>query len=263
MTDEPKTTGAEGADGDGSVGSVRAGLRSTKAVPDPGPGGAPVGVVVPAAGAGRRMGGVKKTFLELRGVPVLLHALRPFLARGDVVSVVVALAPEDAAEPPDWLAGADPRLHLVSGGATRSDSVRAGLAALPASVGVVLIHDGARPLVTGTVIDQCVAEARGGRGAVAGFPAVDTMKEVDDRHCIVRTPDRSRLWHAQTPQAFPRWMADEAYALQAGDLATDDASLVEGAGHPVIMVEAGPWNLKVTRPEDVAIADLILDRRTG
>jgi 2-C-methyl-D-erythritol 4-phosphate cytidylyltransferase len=207
------------------------------------------------------MGGVQKTFLELRGVPVLLRALRPFFARRDVVAVVVALAPPDAAEPPDWLAGADPRLRLVAGGDTRTDSVRAGLAALPASVGVVLIHDGARPLVTGAVIDECVAAAGRGWGAVAGFPAVDTMKETDDHGRIVRTPDRSRLWHAQTPQAFPRWMADEAYARDSEGLATDDASLVEGAGHPVVMVEAGPWNLKVTRPEDVDFADLILDRR--
>lgn len=221
-----------------------------------------VGVVVPAAGSGRRMGGVKKAFLELAGVPVLLRALQPFLDRDDVVRVAVALAPEDASSPPPWLTGADSRVAVVVGGATRADSVRAGLAALPDEVGVVVVHDGARPLVRPAVIDACVAQARAGRGAVAGVPAVDTLKEVDASARVVRTPDRSTVWHAQTPQAFPRAMAEDAYGRPEHlAAATDDASLAEMAGHEVVMVEGDRWNLKVTQPEDVAVAEFILNAK--
>ena len=223
-----------------------------------------VGVVIPAAGLGQRMGGVKKAFLEIGGVPVLLLSLRPFLDRTDVVAVVVALAPDDVDDPPEWLRGVDPRVRLVAGGATRTDSVRAGLAALPDAVTVVVVHDGARPLVTREIIDRCVAEAVRGHGAVAGWPAVDTMKEVGGERRVLRTPDRSRLWHAQTPQAFPRRMILEAYdSGDAGTDATDDASLAESIGGTIVMVEGHPWNMKVTRPQDVGIVELIFQMRSG
>ena len=223
-----------------------------------------VGVVIPAAGLGKRMGGVKKLFLALGGVPVLLLSVRAFLDRSDISVVVVALAPDDMDDPPEWLRDVDPRVRLVTGGATRTDSVRAGLAALPAQVTIVVVHDGARPLVTGGIIDRCIAKALQGRGAVAGWPAVDTMKEVDHEGRVLGTPDRSRLWHAQTPQAFPRHMIATAYA--SADLvteATDDATLVERVGGAIVMVEGHPWNIKVTRPQDVGIAELILNMRSS
>ena len=223
---------------------------------------AKVGVVVPAAGLGRRMGGVKKAFLALDGVPVLLRALRPFLDRDDVVCVTVALAPDDASNPPEWLVSADPRVRVVAGGATRAHSVRAGLDALPPEADAVLVHDGARPLVTAEAIGRCIAAVAAGTGAVVGVPAVDTMKEVDAAVRVVGTPNRSRLWHAQTPQGFPRAMAEDAYSEPSRyAVATDDASLAELAGHEVVMVEGDRWNLKVTKPEDVGIAEVILRSR--
>lgn len=221
-----------------------------------------VAVAIPAAGSGRRMGGRRKQYLELAGEPVLLRAVRPFLARDDVAEVVVALPAEDASAPPAWLTGADDRIRTVAGGASRGASVRAALEDLSAAVRIVVIHDGARPLLDPGTLRRCVEEARAGRGAVAGVPAVDTMKEVEEGGRIVRTPDRSRLWHAQTPQAFPREVVVEAYRGATDDelAATDDASLVERLGREVRMVRGSRRNLKVTRPGDLAVAEALLRR---
>lgn len=220
-----------------------------------------VGVVVPAAGSGQRMGGVRKPFLELDGEPVLMHALRPFLADARVISVVVALSAADAAEPPAWLAGSDARVRVVSGGDTRAESVRNGLSALP-EVDVVAVHDAARPLVTADVVARCIEIALAGEGAVAGCPAVDTVKQVDEGGRIVDTPDRARLWYAHTPQVFPADMIRRAYAMDLSG-ATDDASLVERMGEVVRMVDGGASNLKVTRAEDLPVAETLLRTRLG
>ena len=216
-----------------------------------------VGVAVPAAGSGRRMGGVRKPFLELAGEPVLVHALRPFLSQPSVVAVAVALAPDAAAAPPDWITGLDRRIEVVAGGETRMDSVGRAIAALPSDVDVIAVHDAARPLVSAQVVAECIEIAAAGQGAVAGCPAVDTMKEVDAQGRILSTADRSRLWRAHTPQAFPAALLREAYE-KAGSVATDDAALVERVGGEIRMVDGGAWNLKVTRPGDVAVAEALL-----
>jgi 2-C-methyl-D-erythritol 4-phosphate cytidylyltransferase len=223
-----------------------------------------VGVAIPAAGSGRRMGGSRKAFLDLLGEPLLLHALRPFLAHPQVFSIGIALAPEDLASPPEWLEALDPRIRLVAGGATRLHSVRSALTALHSDVDVVMVHDAARPLVTREIIDRCLRVAAGGEGAVAGWPSVDTLKEVDPSGRVLSTPERASIWRAQTPQAFPRGAFLAAYqkALDAGADATDDATLFARTGERVRMVEGSAWNLKVTHPEDVRIAEmLLLDRR--
>lgn len=216
---------------------------------------------MPAAGAGRRMGGVRKALLELDGQPILLRAIRPFLETAGVECVVVALPPDQAAHPPGWLTGADPRVRVVAGGATRGESVAAAVAALPPGVEVVLVHDGARPLVARGLVERCLRAAAAGRAVVAGVPAVDTLKEVDARGRVVRTPPRGRYWHAQTPQAFPRPLLERAYrrARENGVEGTDDASLVELLGGEVEMVEGSPRNLKVTRPEDLILAERLLE----
>ena len=204
------------------------------------------------------MGGRKKPFLALRGEPLLQHALRPFLSHPAVTALRVALSPEDASDCPVWLRDLDPRLALVAGGNSRAASVRAALEALP-DVDVVLVHDAARPLVTHAIIDRCIGAVGTGRGAVAGWPASDTLKEVDDDGRVLATPDRSRIWHAQTPQAFPAELLRRAYAAWDGREVTDDGALVEMAGGTVVMVEGSTTNLKVTRPEDLAVAEAFLD----
>ena len=208
------------------------------------------------------MGGVRKPFLELAGEAVLVHALRPFLAEPRVVAVVVALGAEDAEDPPAWLTELDDRVAVVTGGASRGDSVRLAIAALPDDVDVIAVHDAARPLVTESVVSACIDEAETGTGAVAGSPAIDTMKRVAADGVIVATPSRSELWHAHTPQVFPAELLRTAYA--AGEEgATDDAALVENVGGRVRMIDDGGWNLKVTRPGDVAVAEAIVQERAG
>lgn len=221
-----------------------------------------VGLAVPAAGSGARMGGVRKAFLELAGRPVLEHALRPFLDEERVVAVVVAVASEDAADPPAWLVALDPRITVVAGGRTRSESVRRAIEALPADVDVIAVHDAARPLVTREVVARCVDLAAEGLGAVAGCPATDTMKVVDGSATVVDTPDRGTLWHAHTPQVFPASVLRAAYE-RVGAEGTDDAALVELRDPEVRirMVDDGGSNMKVTRPVDVPLAEALLEAR--
>lgn len=219
-----------------------------------------VGLAVPAAGLGRRLGGVRKPFLELAGEPLLVHALRPFLTLPELKAVVVAISPEDVGIPPSWLMELDSRIRVVAGGATRLESVGNALDALPAHLPVLAVHDAARPLVSREMIRACIDLAREGVGAVAGWPVVDTLKEVDEEGRIVATPDRSRFWRAQTPQVFPAGILREAYqrAREVDLGATDDAALVAWIGGEVRMVRAHPWNLKVTHPQDLALARTLL-----
>lgn len=203
------------------------------------------------------MGGRRKAFVTLGGIPLLRHALGPFLEHPSVQSVVVALAAEDADDPPAWLRNLDPRLRVVPGGETRLHSVQAALEALEPTVTWVLVHDAARPLVTRDIIDRCVEAVKHGEGVVAGWPVADTLKEVGVDRRVVASPDRSRLWSAQTPQVFPRQQLAEAYrqAVQDGASVTDDAEVYCRWGGTVRMVKGSPWNLKVTYSEDLAVAE--------
>jgi 2-C-methyl-D-erythritol 4-phosphate cytidylyltransferase len=211
------------------------------------------------------MGGMAKPFLELSGEKILMRALRPFLDHPRVREVVICLPSADAESPPEWLVGADERIRVVAGGETRQDSVWAGLRALSPALDVAVVHDGARPLVDPVVVGRCIELAGSGVGAVAGVHAVDTIKEVDQDGHVVATPDRARLWHAQTPQAFPLDVITQAYRRASGENfpATDDAALVERMGCPVHMVESSGDNLKITRPDDLEMAELLLSRRSS
>ncbi len=217
-------------------------------------------VVLPGGGRGRRLGGARKPFLELAGEPILLHAMRPFLDHPCVTRVVVALTSEDAADPPAWLKDLDRRLVLCAGGEERVDSVRNALAYVPEDVEVILVHDAARPLVTRALVDRTLLCAARGIPCIAALPVTDTIKEVDEGGRIVATPDRGRLWRAQTPQAFPRAVLMDAHdrAAREGVKATDDAALVSQYGATVVVVHGEPRNLKVTTAEDLLLAEALL-----
>jgi 2-C-methyl-D-erythritol 4-phosphate cytidylyltransferase len=223
-----------------------------------------VAVVIPAGGSGRRMGGVRKELLELLGTPVLARTMAPFLARSDVTTIAIAVADALLEDPPAWLL-ADARVQLVHGGAERTDSVRNALAAIKNDVDIVVVHDAARPLVSGAVIERCIVAASNGRCAIAAIPVVDTIKEVDEGGRVVSTPDRRTLWAAQTPQAFPAAMLRDAHARAAADGigATDDAALVARYGGTVVVVAGAPENIKITTPADVALAEALLARVHG
>ena len=220
-----------------------------------------VGVVIVAGGSSTRTGGRElKQFRWVAGKPVLLHSLQTFMARGDVVGVVVVLPRDYVADPPPWIFQCDvDRLMIAPGGATRGESVWNGLEDLPDTAEIVLVHDAARPLVDDATIGRVVAEARAGRAAIAAVPVVDTLKEVDPDGRIVRTVERERLWRAQTPQGFPRETIVSAHrrARQEKLSATDDAALCERLGIPVVVVRGSERALKITDDEDFARAEAL------
>jgi 2-C-methyl-D-erythritol 4-phosphate cytidylyltransferase len=220
-----------------------------------------VGVVIVAAGSGSRVGGDElKQFRWVAGKPMLLHSVQAFHARADVAMVVVVLPKAFAAAPPPWLFQCDIERLLVSvGGRERGESVANGLEDLPEDVEYVLVHDAARPLVGDDVIDRVVEAARGGEGAIAALPVVDTLKRVDAEGRILETVERAGLWRAQTPQGFPRAMIERAHAAARREriVATDDAALCERLGLPVRVVRGSERALKVTEESDFVRAEAL------
>jgi 2-C-methyl-D-erythritol 4-phosphate cytidylyltransferase len=226
---------------------------------------ADVGVVIVAAGAGTRTGSTElKQFRWVAGKPMLLHSVQRFQARPDVAMVVCVLPRTAAGDPPPWLFQADlDRLLLSVGGRERQESVANGLEDLPNEVEIVVVHDAARPLVTDETIDAVIRVARGGQGAIAALPVIDTLKEVDAEGRIVGTVDRTRLWRAQTPQAFPRAMLERAHEAARRDrvVATDEAALCERLGIPVVVVPGSERAMKITEEADFSRADAIATLR--
>jgi len=233
--------------------------------------------VVPAAGRGERLGpGAPKALRELGGVPLLVHAVRA-LTRSRAVTLVVVVAPPDGVATVRSLldshgAGGDegPEVLVVAGGATRQESVRLGLAALPPQIDVVLVHDAARPLVPVEVVDA-VARAvhEGAMAVVPAVPLADTVKQVGPAPApgrpepVLGTPDRSTLRAVQTPQGFRRELLESVHkqALSEAVDATDDAGLVERFGGQVVLVPGHEEAFKVTRPLDLVLAEAVLARR--
>jgi 2-C-methyl-D-erythritol 4-phosphate cytidylyltransferase len=222
-----------------------------------------VGAVIVAGGSGTRMGprSGPKQYLDLLGAPVLLWSVRAFLDHPAVGVVVIVLPPADAARPPEWLASRP--VTIAAGGATRAGSVRAGLAALEDRVDVVLVHDAARPLVSGDIIDRVLHAAREGP-AIAALRVADTVKVEGPDGTIARTVDRAGLWLAQTPQAFPLRVLRDAHARAEADgfAATDDAALCERYGARVRLVEGSVENMKITRSSDLRIVAALASART-
>ncbi|OKJ99427.1 2-C-methyl-D-erythritol 4-phosphate cytidylyltransferase [Streptomyces sp. CB03234] len=227
--------------------------------------------VIPAAGRGVRLGpGAPKALRALNGTPMLIHAVRAMAASRAVSLVVVVAPPDGAPEVKNLLdAHALPERTdylVVPGGRTRQESVRLGLDALPGDITTVLVHDAARPLVPVDTVDAVIEAVRD--GAVAVVPAVplaDTVKQVEPREKgepepVLATPDRATLRAVQTPQGFARDTLLRAHATVT-DNVTDDASMVEQLGEPVVVVPGHEEAFKVTRPLDLVLAEAVLARR--
>ncbi|RSS43814.1 2-C-methyl-D-erythritol 4-phosphate cytidylyltransferase [Streptomyces sp. WAC07061] len=230
--------------------------------------------VIPAAGRGVRLGpGAPKALRALGGTPMLIHAVRA-MARSRAVALVVVVAPPDGAPEvrnllDEHALTGSTEILVVPGGDTRQESVRAGLAALPADITSVLIHDAARPLVPVDTVDSVVEAVRAGAPAVVpALPLADTVKEVEpgapgEPEPVVATPERARLRAVQTPQGFDLatlLRAHEAIAV-SGEGATDDAGMVERTGVTVVTVPGHEEAFKVTRPLDLVLAEAVLARR--
>ncbi|AZM90282.1 MULTISPECIES: 2-C-methyl-D-erythritol 4-phosphate cytidylyltransferase [Streptomyces] len=230
--------------------------------------------VIPAAGRGVRLGpGAPKALRALGGTPMLIHAVRA-MARSRAVALVVVVAPPDGAPEvrnllDEHALPGSTEILVVPGGDTRQESVRAGLAALPADITSVLIHDAARPLVPVDTVDSVVEAVRAGAPAVVpALPLADTVKEVEpgapgEPEPVVATPERARLRAVQTPQGFDLatlLRAHEAIAV-SGEGATDDAGMVERTGVTVVTVPGHEEAFKVTRPLDLVLAEAVLARR--
>jgi len=214
-----------------------------------------VSAIVAAGGAGRRVGGAApKQLLELGGRTMLERSVDAFDGHARVSEVIVALPPDLAATPPEWLRRRT-RTRIVAGGARRQDSVAAAFDSTSPGAEVVLVHDAARPFVSADLIGRCIDAAAAHGGAIAGVPVSDTVKQVtmeSGRLVIAGTIPRQSIYLAQTPQAFRREVLARAVALgRSGVEATDEAALAELAGYPVHIVEGDVENVKITTPADL------------
>lgn len=229
-----------------------------------------LGAVIAAGGVGSRMGaGSSKQLMHLAGKPVVARSTAIFQVVPEVTEIVIVIDPEDVERCRQEAVekfGLAKVSAVVEGGETRARSVQNGLAQLGGDIDTVLVHDGARPLFPPELLAAGIRELETGGcdGVVFGIPVTDTIKELaGEGGLVARTPDRTRLWAAQTPQIFSRATLEKAYAQPPEVLvaATDDASLVEMAGGRVRMVEGSPENIKITTPVDLALAEEILRRR--
>ncbi|MBE9156735.1 2-C-methyl-D-erythritol 4-phosphate cytidylyltransferase [Nodosilinea sp. LEGE 06152] len=228
----------------------------------------PVHLLIPAAGSGRRMGADRnKVLLELLGQPIIAWTLQAADQAEAVVWIGLICQASDRpvlAAIAEALHLAKP-VHLITGGDTRQQSVYNGLQSLPTEATRVLIHDGARCLATSDLFNRCAAALDTCPGLVAAVPVKDTIKVVDADQRIEATPDRQRLWAAQTPQGFDVALLKQCHrqGLDLGWSVTDDAALFEKSDLPVQVVPGEETNLKVTTPVDLAIAEFILKQRLG
>lgn len=223
--------------------------------------------ILAAAGLGIRLG-QRKQLLQLGGKPVAAWSLEVFARSPVVTQVVIACEPDER----DQFEALSQRITpnkvraIVPGGVRRQDSVFAALRAITHPVELVVVHDGARPFLTGDLLRSVIEKAREFGGAIAAVPVKDTIKQAGESGAILKTIPRDRVWAAQTPQAFAFDVLFRAHedAEEAGFLATDDAELVERLGSvSIAIVESSYQNLKITTQEDLVVAERIAANRTS
>lgn len=223
--------------------------------------------LIPAAGTGSRMGSkIKKQYLSLNNSPILTRTICVLEECPEISGIVLVVAPgEEEFCQNHILKGQifSKVLAVVPGGDHRQTSVFKGLCVLPKSTKLVVIHDGARPLVQPLEITRVIQTAHDMGAAALAVPVKDTIKEVNSQGIVVNTPPREVLWAVQTPQVFRYDLIMKAHlsAKETGMLATDDCALVEAYGHSVKLVAGNYENIKITTPEDLVLAEAFLKRR--
>jgi 2-C-methyl-D-erythritol 4-phosphate cytidylyltransferase len=223
-------------------------------------------LLIPAAGMGKRMGSDQnKLFLTVLGKPILAWTLLAAEAASSIDWIGIIAQPADRELISNLLSQLNlhKQIQLVTGGASRQESVYNGLQALPLTASHVLIHDGARCLATPELFDRCAIALQDCDGLVAAVPVKDTIKIVDSNQTVTSTPDRANLWAAQTPQGFRTQLLKDCHdrGRELEWEVTDDAALFERCGLPVKIVLGEESNLKVTTPADLPIAEFLLGQR--
>ena len=253
------TSGASTSGPDPAIPTVPA----VPGVPDNGDAGGKIGAVVVAAGSSSRMGGIDKIFAPLLGIPLLAHVLDQLENFNPLDQIALVLGQSSVERGLELVRQRGYRkvTQVCAGGERRQDSVRNGLNAL-SSCQWVIIHDGARPCLDEPMLQRGLEAARESGAAAAGVPVKDTIKVVSAQGMVSETPSREGLWAAQTPQVFRYSLLWEAHQTCTGTV-TDDAAMVETVGGQVKMFLGSYENLKVTTPEDLDIAGLLLQRRRG
>lgn len=222
-----------------------------------------VSAIIVAGGKGIRMGTVtRKQYMLLAGKPIVCHTLEVFNACSCIEEIYLVVPPDDLATCSEkWISSQafHKRMHLVAGGVERQDSVYRGIQAVSGRrCEVVVIHDAVRPFVNSDMIEACVDVARVSGACIVGMPVMDTAKQVNSGQ-IERTLDRNVIWMAQTPQAFDLNLIRTAHENARMDrfMGTDDAMLVERLGRKVCIIAGSRLNMKITTPEDLALAEMI------
>ncbi|QOV23738.1 2-C-methyl-D-erythritol 4-phosphate cytidylyltransferase [Anabaenopsis elenkinii] len=223
-------------------------------------------LLIPAAGTGKRMGGTRnKLLLQVRSQPIIAWTLKAAADASTIKWIGIISQPVDWSDFKAIVADLNltKPVEFIPGGSSRQESVYNGLQALPANAKQVLIHDGARCLVTPNLLNSCAQAIQQCSGLIAAVPVKDTIKVVDEHGIIQSTPDRQQLWAAQTPQGFNVKLLKQCHAqgLRQGWEVTDDAALFERCGIEVGIVPGEETNLKVTTPQDLAMAEFILSQR--
>ena len=222
-----------------------------------------VGAIVLAAGESRRMQGLDKIFYPLDGLPLVWYSVSALRSHSLVADIVLVTSKDNLQRAEDLvcLQDSSDRVRVVRGGERRQDSVLRGLDNL-SSCDYVVVHDGARPFIHADLVDRGISAALECGAAVAAVPVKDTIKASDGADLVTQTLPRDRLWAVQTPQVFRTSLLREAHHRVKDDV-TDDASMVEAIGHPVKLFMGSYYNIKVTTPEDLTIANAIIGRNHG
>lgn len=220
------------------------------------------GIIIAAAGQGKRMGaGINKQFILLNDKPILIHTLEKFQNKSWVNEIVLVVHPDEVDYVQKLLNDYNISVNeVVAGGKERQESIERGLSHIDSDW--VMVHDGARPFIRSSKLEELLAIVRIKEAVTLGVPVKDTIKVIDELGVIKYTLDRKSLWAIQTPQAFRLSVLNEAFqkAKESGFLGTDDSSLVERLGMQVHVLEGDYENIKITTPEDIPIAKTILDK---